>query len=188
MQIELILLFFIIAFVYSSVGFGGGSSYLALLTLFGIDFLTLRVVALLCNITVVSGSVWIYWRKGLINWKKILPLVAISIPAAFVGGFLSISEQTFFIILGFTLLAASMFMFFQPKTTEATSATKQSALNNSILGGGIGFLSGLVGIGGGIFFISGIASDEVGSRTYYFCYGERIYSGQFNRGTIGSNQ
>ena len=150
-HVELVILFFIVAFVYSSVGFGGGSSYLALLTLFGIDFLSLRAIALLCNITVVTGSVYIFWKNGIIRWKKIFPLIIASIPAAFVGGYISISERVFFIILGTTLLLASLVLFVQPHKTDSITALKTTRGTDSMMGGGIGFLSGLVGIGGGIF-------------------------------------
>jgi uncharacterized membrane protein YfcA len=151
MQIELVILFFIVAFVFYSVGFGGGSSYLAILTLFGIDFLTLRAIALLCNITVVAGSVLVFWRAGLVDWKKTSPLILVSIPAAFIGGYLKITEEVFFILLGVTLLIAAVTMFFQPQISKVQHADKKSMVRNASIGGGIGFLSGLVGIGGGIF-------------------------------------
>ena len=151
MHVELIILFFVVALVYSSVGFGGGSSYLALLTLFGIDFLSLRAIALLCNITVVAGSVHVFWKKGMIRWKKIFPLTLASVPAAFIGGYLSISEEFFFILLGFTLLIASLILFFQPQKPNSTLKSRSSRWEDTTIGGGIGFLSGLVGIGGGIF-------------------------------------
>lgn len=151
MQIELVILFFLVAFIYSSVGFGGGSSYLAILSLFGIDFLSLRAISLLCNIVVVTGSVIIYWKKDLINWKRIWPIIATSVPAAFIGGYIKISEQTFFIILGSTLIIAALVMFFQPTLSNQRSTDMESGLKNSSIGGGIGFLSGLVGIGGGVF-------------------------------------
>ncbi len=151
MSIELIILFFIVAFVYSSVGFGGGSSYLAILTLFGIDFLTLRAVALLCNITVVSGSVIIFWRQGLIKWNKTWPIVIASVPAAFLGGYLEISERMFFILLAATLLIASVIMFYQRPESDSQSPQAGNLVTNTSIGGTIGFLAGLVGIGGGIF-------------------------------------
>ncbi len=151
MHIELVLLFFIIAFVYSSVGFGGGSSYLAILSLFDINYLMLRVIALLCNITVVTGSVLIFWKHGLLRWKKIWPILLFSVPAAFVGGYLRIGERSFFVLLGTTLILASVTMFFYRRHMETPSARTKSPLINSSIGGGIGFLSGLVGIGGGIF-------------------------------------
>jgi len=150
-EIQLIILFFVIAFVYSSVGFGGGSSYLAILALFDINYLSLRLIALLCNITVVSGSVLIFHRQGLLDWKKIWPILIFSVPAAFIGGFLEIGERSFFILLGFTLLIASIAMFFQSMIKKDYDNKPTSKLINGSIGGGIGFLSGIVGIGGGIF-------------------------------------
>ena len=92
------LLFFIVAILYSSVGFGGGSSYLAILALTGILFTQIRATALLCNIVVVIGNVFFYQQQRLYNIKKTLPLVLFSIPMAFLGGYLKIN-QTFFFIL-----------------------------------------------------------------------------------------
>lgn len=152
MHWELILLFFMVALVYSSVGFGGGSSYLALLTLFGIEYDSLRLIALLCNITVVLGSVLLYYKNDLLPWSKIWPLVLLSIPAAYIGGYLRIDEQLFFIILGVTLCLAALAMWLTTHINRTqTAPTKSTSLSNAGIGGGIGFLSGLVGIGGGIF-------------------------------------
>ena len=150
---ELILFFFGIAVLYSSVGFGGGSSYLAILTLAGIDYLTLRAVALLCNITVVTFGTFIFWKNGHLDWRKVLPLAVVSVPLAYLGGQMRISERTFFILLGFALLSAGLLMFFQKKlkAKKEGEMTKKSLPLNAGLGGGIGFLSGMVGIGGGIF-------------------------------------
>ena len=89
---ELLLIFFIIAFVYASVGFGGGSSYLAILAIYGLPFLDIRFIALACNIIVVAGSIIVYQRNRQINWRKILPLVAASVPMAFLGATLKLSE------------------------------------------------------------------------------------------------
>lgn len=151
-NIELIFLFFGIALLYSSVGFGGGSSYLAILTLFGIEFQTLRAIALLCNITVVSNGALQYYRQGFLKLKKVIPLVVLSIPLAYLGGRVPIKENAFFIILGFALVAAAILMWVQ-KSLQKTSVkmNTESWWFNGLVGGGIGFLSGLVGIGGGIF-------------------------------------
>lgn len=152
MQIELILLFFIVAFVYSSVGFGGGSSYLAILAMWSLDYQMLRLIALICNITVVSGSSFLYWKNGLLNWKKIVPLIALSVPAAFLGGYLRLSETTYFILLGITLFFAAIALWFKRVENEKTvNEEKRNPISNGVIGGGIGLLSGLVGIGGGIF-------------------------------------
>jgi uncharacterized membrane protein YfcA len=148
----IILLFLIVAILYSSVGFGGGSSYLAILALTGMLFTQIRATSLLCNIVVVSGNVFLFHQQKLLNWKKIIPLVLLSVPFAFLGGYLKISQNLFFILLGFTLLFAAITMWISKKTTSnIDKTTSQNTLKNSSLGGLIGFISGVVGIGGGIF-------------------------------------
>lgn len=149
---HIILLFFVVAVLYSSVGFGGGSSYLAILALTGIAYTQIRSTALLCNIIVVIGNVFLFQRKGLYNWKKVIPLVLFSVPLAFVGGYLKISQTFFFILLGFTLLFAAITMWISKKMiSDGESQKKLSLSKNAGYGGSIGFISGMVGIGGGIF-------------------------------------
>lgn len=153
-SVEILALFFIIAILYGSVGFGGGSSYLAILSLFGIDYLLLRSTALICNITVVGGSSLLYLQKGFFKWKKIIPTVLLSIPMAYLGGRIQIEEQVFFIILGIALIIAAILMLLQKRLYQ--SNTKLNFFKNHIylnigIGGLIGFFSGLIGIGGGIF-------------------------------------
>lgn len=147
----LILLFFGVAFLYSSVGFGGGSSYLAILALWGIGFESLRLISLLCNITVVSGGSFRYYKRGHLDFKQVFPLVASSIPMAYLGGRFALSEVSFFMLLGVTLLIASFLIWFKPQQAPNTIFKKNGIILLVIIGGGIGFLSGLVGIGGGIF-------------------------------------
>jgi len=149
---ELILIFFMIAFLYSSIGFGGGSSYLAILVLYGIEYTLLRALALLCNIAVVSFGVYYFSKRKYIDWKKVAPLVALSVPFSFLGGRISLPKQTFLIVLGLTLLIAGLAILVKntlpsPKTGHETN----TQLGQLGIGGGIGFMSGLVGIGGGIF-------------------------------------
>jgi len=156
MSVELFLLFFVVAFVYSSVGFGGGSSYLAILAMWSLDYNLLRLIALVCNIVVVSSGTYLYWKNGFLKWKKISPLILLSVPAAFLGGYLKLSENTYFILLGITLLLAAIALWFkkEPITTNAAISNinkNDNPIGNSLIGGSIGFLSGLVGIGGGIF-------------------------------------
>src|ERR1043165_6786882 len=97
---EIIFFFLIVAFIYSSVGFGGGSSYLAILAVYALPFKEMRLIALICNIIVVSGGTYIFIKHKQVNWRKIIPLVIVSIPAAFAGASMKISQDTFFIILG----------------------------------------------------------------------------------------
>lgn len=146
----LISAFFIIALVYSSVGFGGGSSYLALLAqpFFALLPETIKPIGLLCNIVVVTGGTIIFYRQGVLKWKVIWPFLLLSVPGAFLGGYWKLKETTFFILLGFTLLLAAFFLWLKPKPAAAKEIPIAAQLG---LGGGIGLLSGLVSIGGGIF-------------------------------------
>ena len=149
---HLILFFFVVAVLYSSVGFGGGSSYLAILALTGIAFTQIRTTALLCNVVVVSGNVFLYYKTKSLHWKKIIPLVVCSVPLAFVGGKLKISEHLFFILLGCTLLFASVTMYISKKTNASGNNPASLHLKRNVsFGSIIGFVSGMVGIGGGIF-------------------------------------
>ena len=149
---HIILLFFIVAILYASVGFGGGSSYLAILALTGIVFTQIRATALLCNIVVVTGNVLLFHQQKEINFKKIIPLVLLSIPLAFLGGKLKISQNLFFILLGFTLLFAAITMWISKKIISSNEKNSNSKpIKNATFGGVIGFISGMIGIGGGIF-------------------------------------
>lgn len=143
----MIPIFFLIALIYSAAGFGGGSSYLAVLTLFPLEFTEVRMIALLCNIVVVSGSVYVFYQNDFLRIRKVLPLVLLSVPFAYFGGSLKINQSIFFIILGLTLFIAAILMLIK----KQDKTVKFPPYINGIIGGGIGFLSGLVGIGGGIF-------------------------------------
>ena len=151
----LLISFFLVALAYSSVGFGGGSSYLALLALpvFAIAFPVIRSTALFCNIVVVTGGTIIFYKEGKLSFKEIWPYLISSIPMAYVGGFWPIKQNTFFILLGITLLIVPFLLWFQPQ--KADDSTKLKVPETNLLkigmGGAIGLLSGLVGIGGGIF-------------------------------------
>jgi uncharacterized membrane protein YfcA len=148
----LIFAFFFIAILYASVGFGGGSSYLAVLSLTGFAFIQLRAISLLCNVVVVSGGTYIFAKNKLYNWKKVIPLVLLSIPMAFLGGFLSIKQQSFFIILALTLIIAAVLMLLSKRSKSKNETISTSThIKNASLGGFIGFVSGMVGIGGGVF-------------------------------------
>ena len=122
-----ILFFFIVAVLYAAVGFGGGSSYLAILALTGIVFTQIRATALLCNIVVVSSNIFLFYHQKKIDWKKILPLIALSTPLAYLGGYLKIEQQFFFILLGFTLLFAAITMWISKRIV--TSNKKRASLN-----------------------------------------------------------
>ncbi|WP_158841793.1 sulfite exporter TauE/SafE family protein [Polaribacter sp. L3A8] len=148
----IVLLFFIVAILYAAVGFGGGSSYLAILALTGIVFTQIRATSLLCNIVVVIGNVFLFYQQKEINWKKVIPLITFSIPLAYLGGYLKISQEFFFILLGLTLLIAAITMWTSKKISSSDEINNNSTpIRNASFGGIIGFISGMVGIGGGIF-------------------------------------
>ena len=146
----LINLFFVIALVYASVGFGGGSSYLALLAVVGISVVVMRPTALLCNLMVVAGGTWVFFREGQVEWKRIWPLLVSSVPMSYVGATITFSrEDVYFQILGFALLLAAPFLWLQPH--EQSSVRPLSVVWSFAIGSAIGFVSGLVSIGGEIF-------------------------------------
>lgn len=151
----LALLFLLTAALYASVGFGGGSTYIALLALADLDYRTLPVIALLCNIIVVMGGVLRFQARGLIDWRRIWPILALSVPAAWVGGRLAIDQDSFLILLGFSLAVAGLLLlaepFFRNRHAASHPAQSQATWFAPTVGGAIGFLSGMVGIGGGIF-------------------------------------
>jgi uncharacterized membrane protein YfcA len=144
--------FFITALLYASVGFGGGSTYTALLTLVGTDYRALPAVSLMCNIIVVTGGAVRYIRAGEVHWPRVIPLVAISAPLAWIGGLTPIKQATFTLVLALSLLVAGLLLLFQrePVDTQAPVRTRSTALD-ILAGGAAGYLAGLVGIGGGIF-------------------------------------
>lgn len=153
-HLEILLFFFIIAFIYASVGFGGGSSYLAILALYSLPFKEMRLIALICNIIVVTGGAIIFIRHKQVNWKRILPLALISVPMAFLGATIKLSQDTFFVILGFSLIVAAVLLWIRTRRSDAENIVitgKLSYIKDGLTGGTIGFLSGMVGIGGGIF-------------------------------------
>ena len=149
---EIIIFFFAIAFIYSSVGFGGGSSYLAILAVYELPFKEMRLIALICNIIVVTGGMIIFIKHKHINWRKILPLVLISVPLAFLGASLKLKQDTFFILLGISLIIAAILLWINTKREILNEEIQDSnIIKDGAIGGAIGFLSGMVGIGGGIF-------------------------------------
>lgn len=149
----LALLFLVTAALYAAVGFGGGSTYNALLVLTDTDYRVLPSIALLCNLIVVTGGVLQYRRSGDLDLRFALPFVALSIPMAWLGGRMPIDQEAFVLLLGLSLLAAGIAMWLQPTQPSSSrpAPTKLTPVFGVPVGGGIGFLSGMVGIGGGIF-------------------------------------
>ena len=152
-MIILSIFFFITAILYSSVGFGGGSTYLALMLIWDIPYYIFPIIALFCNIIVVSGNSINYIKSGNLNLKLLTPYLIGSIPFAFFGASISIEKDIFEILLFIILATAGFFLFIESKSfsNEKLKIKKISNLLSIFIGSTIGFVSGLVGIGGGIF-------------------------------------
>ena len=152
-MIILSILFFITAILYSSVGFGGGSTYLALLLIWNIPYYIFPVIALLCNIIVVTGNSINYVKAGNHNFKLLLPFLIGSIPLAFFGGTLKIDKEIFEILLFFVLSIAGLLLLINNKSYEDKNIIikKINLFISVLIGSVLGLISGIVGIGGGIF-------------------------------------
>ena len=149
----LAILFLVTAILYSSVGFGGGSTYLALLLIWGIPYFVFPVIALSCNIIVVSGNCFNYIRSGNLNFRLLFPYLIGSIPMAYIGGSLHIEKQLFEILLFLILSTAGILLLFNFRSYDDKKENYQKIpLTIPIfIGGMLGFISGVAGIGGGIF-------------------------------------
>ena len=152
-MIILSILFFVTAILYSSVGFGGGSTYLALLLIWEIPYYIFPVIALLCNIIVVSGNSINYIRAGNYNFKLLIPFLLGSIPFAFFGGTLSIEKKLFEILLFIVLFVAGILLLINNKSYKNNNLVikKPNFILSFSIGSILGLISGIVGIGGGIF-------------------------------------
>ena len=152
-MIILSILFFVTALIYSSVGFGGGSTYLAILLIWGVPYAIFPVIALVCNIIVVSGNSINFIRSKNINFNLLFPYLIGSIPFAFIGGSITIEKSLFEILLFCVLLVAGIFLLIESKSfnKEQIKINKIPRLVSISIGSIIGFISGIVGIGGGIF-------------------------------------
>jgi uncharacterized membrane protein YfcA len=152
-MIILSFLFLLTATLYSSVGFGGGSTYLALLLIWDVPYLIFPVIALFCNIIVVLGNCINYIKAGNINLKILTPYLISSVPLAFIGGSISIDKNFFEILLFIILALAGIMLLFKFKSFDKKieAYNKIPKIVAILIGGTIGFISGVVGIGGGIF-------------------------------------
>ena len=152
-MIILSILFFVTAILYSSVGFGGGSTYLALLLIWDIPYTIFPVIALICNIIVVSGNSFNYIRAGNYNFKLLVPFLISSIPFAYFGGSITIQKEFFEIILFLVLLSAGSLLLVNNKSFENKKIEFKNLnfIISFLIGSILGLISGIVGIGGGIF-------------------------------------
>ena len=152
-MIILTIFFFITAIFYSSIGFGGGSTYLALMLIWDIPYYIFPIIALICNIIVVTGNSINFFRTKNVNINLLTPYLIGSVPFAFFGASISIDKDLFEILLFFILLIAGIFLLFESKSFNNNQIVirQVSKVISIFIGSVIGFISGLVGIGGGIF-------------------------------------
>lgn len=146
----LALAFLVTALLYASVGFGGGSTYAALLALSGLDYRLLPLVALACNIVVVAGGSIRFARAGITPWRRAAVIVAVGAPLSFLGGLTPIREATFLMLLGGSLVLTALTMLV-PTRENAEGVPMRAARWMLLAAAPLGYLAGLVGIGGGIF-------------------------------------
>ena len=152
-MIILSIFFFITAILYSSVGFGGGSTYLALMLIWNIPYYIFPILALICNIIVVSGNSINYVRSGNLNFKLLAPYLIGSIPFSFFGASMSLTKELFEILLFIILIIAGIFLLIESKSfnNDQIKINSIPKILSVSIGSIIGFTSGIIGIGGGIF-------------------------------------
>jgi len=139
----------LVAFLYSSVGHAGASGYIATITLFGLAPTIIRPTALVLNIFVASIGAFQFWRAGHFSWKLFWPFALLSIPAAYLGGYLQPSASILRILIGIVLLfSAARLVFRRSDPSQTAVPSRPMAVS---VGAGLGFLAGLTGTGGGIF-------------------------------------
>lgn len=150
-MIALAAAFLATALIYAIAGFGGGSSYTALLVLAGTDFRAVPILSLACNIIVVCAGTWRFARAGHFDWRRAWPLFVTSVPAAWIGGRLMVERELFIGLLAGSLLVAGLVMLWEPRWKRDIAPAASPRWVEPVAGGGLGLLAGVVGIGGGIF-------------------------------------
>ena len=145
----IILAIFIVAVLYSSVGHGGASGYLAMMAFMGVMPEVTRPTALVLNLFVASIGTYQFWRAGYFSWRTFWPFAATSIPFAFIGGMIHLPTSIYKIVLGVVLVLAAARLAW--KFTSDEHVKQPNILIALAIGACIGLLSGLVGVGGGIF-------------------------------------
>ena len=149
-MIGLVATFFLTALLYASVGFGGGSTYNALLVLGGVDYRAIPVIALLCNLIVTGLGSWRFARAGEIKWRRVWPLFTLSVPLAWLGGRIVVPQIWFVGLLSGSLIVAGLAMLWRREALPEGTTTDVT-WREPVIGGALGLLAGMVGIGGGIF-------------------------------------
>jgi uncharacterized membrane protein YfcA len=139
-----------VAIIYSSAGFGGGSSYLSLMALMNLPYQTYPTLALICNLIVVTASTLRFIKNKMVNWKKIIPWILLSIPLSYLGGTIHLSEKIFISILAILLFLTGIRILLNNHSLHLSTFVP-SFFQYTVIGGMLGLISGIVGIGGGIF-------------------------------------
>ena len=142
---------FLVSFIYSSVGHGGASGYLALMSFFAIPQEQMATSALCLNLMVAGTAFWNFLRASYFSWRLVWPFILTSIPFAFVGGLIKISFSVYSVLLAGVLLFAARRLVLNFKQNAAETIRSPSIFLSLLIGGLIGTLSGTVGVGGGIF-------------------------------------
>jgi len=149
-QLAVIAAIFVVAVLYSSVGHGGASGYLAVMAFWAVAPEVTRPTALVLNLFVASIATWQFWRSGHFSWRLFWPFAVTSIPFAFIGGMIKLPTHVYKIVLGLVLLFAA-FRLAWSFAQEVPEVRRPAIWMALLIGAGIGLLSGLVGVGGGIF-------------------------------------
>ncbi len=139
----------VVAFLYSSVGHAGASGYIAVMSLFSLAPGMIKPTALLLNILVASIGAWQFWRAGHFSWRLFWPFALLSIPAAFLGGYLNLPTYIFKVVVGVVLWFSAGRFLLKPGADEVLQEPSRPVAVS--IGAGLGLLSGLTGTGGGIF-------------------------------------
>lgn len=150
-MIALAAAFLATATIYAIAGFGGGSTYTALLGLAKVDYRAIPILSLACNILVVSVGTWRFVSAGHLDWRRTWPLFVTSVPAAWIGGSLHVPKHLFLGLLAISLLVAGLTMLWEPWWKRDAEPAPGPRWIEPVAGGTLGFLAGIVGIGGGIF-------------------------------------
>jgi uncharacterized membrane protein YfcA len=139
----------VVAFLYSSVGHAGASGYIAVMSLFSLAPGVIKPTALLLNILVASIGAWQFWRAGHFSWRLFWPFALLSVPAAFLGGYINLPTHVFKAAVGLVLWFSAVRFLLRPGDDEVIHEPSRPAALS--IGAGLGLLSGLTGTGGGIF-------------------------------------
>jgi uncharacterized membrane protein YfcA len=140
------------AFVYASVGHGGASAYIAAMALAGIAPQEMRPIALVLNVVVSAVATFKFYRAGHFRWRLFWPFATVSIPAAYVGGAITLPGQAYKIVVGVMLVYAAWQLWRRAGAGAEMREVREPPLPLAMtIGGGLGLLSGLTGVGGGIF-------------------------------------